>query len=137
MNTNGPMTVGAVAKRAGINVDTIRYYERRGLLAKPDRNLAGYRTFAEATVQRLCFIKRAQKLGFTLNEIQQLITLRVTPGTRCSAARRQAEMKLADFERRIRSLQEMHKALLELVSACAADRPADECSFLANLHSEE
>jgi MerR family transcriptional regulator, copper efflux regulator len=133
---NGAMTIGAAAKRAGVKIDTIRYYERRGLLAKPDRNLAGYRTFNETTVQRLRFIKRVQELGFTLNETKQLLTLRITPGTTCVDVRRKAEKKIADIGRKIRSLNAMQSALRELVSACTAEGPASECSLLATLGGE-
>jgi MerR family copper efflux transcriptional regulator len=133
---DGEITVGAVAKQAGVKIDTIRYYERRGLLAKPRRNVAGYRTFAKAAVQRLRFIRRAQELGFTLDEIKQLITMRATPGTGCADVRDQAERKIAEIDRKIRSLKAIRKALGELVSACSSDGPASECSFLANLEGD-
>jgi len=131
------ITVGSLAKRAGVSIDTIRYYERRGLLAKPARSLAGYRTYGGSTVQRLRFIRNAQALGFTLSEIEQLLTLHTAQGTTCDHVRYRAQLKLADIERKIRSLDAMKKALQQLVSACKADGPTTECSFLGSLSAEE
>jgi MerR family copper efflux transcriptional regulator len=127
------MTAGALAKEAGVNVDTIRYYERRGLLPRPPRTQSGYRTFTSASVDRLRFIKQAQALGFTLSEVNQLLALRVTPGMTCADVRKRAEAKMADIEQKIKSLYIMKRALRQLVSTCAADGPASKCSFLANL----
>ena len=131
------MTVGIAAKRAGVKIDTIRYYERRALLPKSPRTEAGYRTLTDETVQRLRFIKHAQALGFTLNEIKQLLALRLTPGKTCADVRSRAEAKTADIERKIRSLQVMKRALQQLVSACRSDGPATKCSFLENLSKED
>jgi MerR family transcriptional regulator, copper efflux regulator len=131
------MTVGIAARRAGVKIDTIRYYERRALLPKSPRTEAGYRTFTDETVQRLRFIKHAQALGFTLNEIKQLLALRFTPGRTCADVRSRAEAKTADIERKIRSLQVMKRALQQLVSACKSDGPASKCSFLENLNGED
>jgi MerR family copper efflux transcriptional regulator len=129
----GSMTVGALAKQAGVKIDTIRYYERRGLLPKPPRTDSGYRTFTPASVERLRFIRQAQALGFTLAEINQLLTLRLNPGTTCMDVRKRAEAKIADIEQKIQSLYGMKRALQRLVSSCAANGPANQCSFLANL----
>ena len=131
------MTVGTAARRAGVKIDTIRYYERRALLPKSPRTEAGYRTLTDETVQRLRFIKHALALGFTLNEIKQLLALRLTPGKTCADVRSYAEAKIADIERKIRSLQVMQRALQQLVSACDSDGPANECSFLENLNKED
>jgi MerR family copper efflux transcriptional regulator len=134
---NGTMTVGAAARRAGVKIDTIRYYERRALLPKSPRTEAGYRTLSDETVQRLRFIKHAQALGFTLNEIKELLALHLTPGKTCADVRSRAEAKTADIERKIRSLQVMKRALQQLVSACKSDGPASRCSFLENLNKED
>ena len=131
------MTVGTAARRAGVKIDTIRYYERRALLQRSPRTEAGYRTFTEETVQRVRFIKHAQALGFTLNEIKQLLALHLTPGKTCADVRSRTEAKIADIERKIRSLQDMNRALQQLVSACESDGPASECSFLENLNEED
>jgi MerR family mercuric resistance operon transcriptional regulator len=133
---NGTMTVGTVANRAEVKIDTIRYYERQGLLPKASRTRSGYRTFNEATVQRLRFIKNAQALGFTLKEVKQLLAMRVTGGSTCSDLRDCAESKVADIERKIESLQAMKRALQQLVSACTANGPASECSFFENLNTD-
>jgi MerR family transcriptional regulator, copper efflux regulator len=131
------MTVGTAARRAGVKIDTIPYYERRALLPKSPRTEAGYRTLTDETVQRLRFIKHTQALGFTLNEIKQLLALRLTPGKTCADVRSRAEAKTADIEQKIRSLQDMKRALQQLVSACDSDGPACKCSFLENLNKED
>jgi Hg(II)-responsive transcriptional regulator len=134
---NETMTVGTAARRAGVKIDTIRYYERRALLPKSPRTEAGYRTLTDETVQRLRFIKHAQALGFTLNEIKQLLALRLAPGKTCADVRSRAEAKTAAIERKIRSLQVMKRALQQLVSACESNGPVSECSFLENLNKED
>jgi MerR family copper efflux transcriptional regulator len=134
---NETMTVGTAARRAAVKIDTIRYYERRALLPRSPRTEAGYRTFTEETVQRVRFIKHAQALGFTLNEIKQLLALRLTPGKTCADVRSRTEAKIAGIERKIRSLQDMKRALQQLVSACKSDGPASKCSFLENLNEED
>ena len=131
---NRSMTVGALATQAGVKIDTIRYYERHGLLPKASRTNSGYRIFTSASVERLKFIKQAQALGFTLNEVKQLLALRVSPGMTCNDVRKRADAKLADIQYKIDSLHAMKRALQQLVSACEAVGPASECSFLANLH---
>ena len=127
------MTVGTLAKQAGVKIDTIRYYERHGLLPQSPRTNSGYRTFTDASVERLRFIKNAQALGFTLSEIKQLFTLRIRVGSTCTDVRNRAESKQADIEQKIRSLQAMKRALQQLVSACSTHGPASECSFFENL----
>jgi MerR family transcriptional regulator, copper efflux regulator len=91
------MTVGALARQAGVRIDTIRYYERRGLLPKPPRTNSGYRTFTFASVERLRFIKQAQNLGFTLMEISQLLAMRVSADTTCTDVRERAMVKIAGY----------------------------------------
>ena len=128
------MTVGALATQAGVKIDTIRYYERHGLLPKASRTNSGYRIFPHGSVERLRFIKQAQALGFTLKEVKQLVALRASPDTTCNDVRNRAEGKLADIQYKIDSLLAMKRALQQLVSGCEAVGPASECSFLANLH---
>lgn len=131
------MTAGNVAKQARIKIDTIRYYERRGLLPRSPRSAAGYRILTEATIQRLRFIKHAKGLGFTLREVKQLLDLRVTAAATCADVRQKAEAKVSDMEDKIRSLQAMKRALRQLVAACTADGLARECSFLTNLNRDD
>jgi len=128
------MTVGTLARQAGVKIDTIRYYERHGLLPKASRTNSGYRVFTHVSVDRLKFIKEAQALGFTLNEVKQLLALRVSPGMTCNDVRERAEAKVADIQYKVDSLLAMTRALQQLVSACEAVGPASECSFLTNLH---
>ena len=128
----GSMTVGTLARPAGVKIDTIRYYERRGLLPKPARTDSGYRTFTSASLERVRFIRQAQALGFTLMEVNQLLALRLSPGKTCTDVRKQSEAKM-DIDEKIQSLYKMKEALQRLVSSCAADGSASECSFLANL----
>jgi Hg(II)-responsive transcriptional regulator len=123
-------TIGQVASAADVNIQTIRYYERRGLFPNPRRTPSGYRQYAEEAVPRLRFIKHAQDLGFTLQEIQELLGLRVRHGAACDAVERKARQKIEVVQRRIRDLQRMKRTLERLAAACAARRPTDECPIL-------
>jgi MerR family transcriptional regulator, mercuric resistance operon regulatory protein len=109
------LTIGAFAKAAGVNVETVRYYQRRGLLCEPPKPRQGYRTYTPETVERLRFIKRAQELGFTLSEIKNLLSL---GDGHCSEARDLAEHKLSMIRGRIHDLKAMEHVLMELVHAC-------------------
>ena len=130
-------TIGEVAKRAGVNIDTLRYYERRRLVEKPPRSSANYRRYPEDTVQRVRFIKRAQELGFSLEEIRELLSLRAAPKTRCADVRQRAEEKIQDIEEKVRVLRRMKKALGKLVSECRSDGPVTECPILEALDTEK
>ncbi len=85
------LTIGQLARRADVGVETVRFYQRKGLLAEPDRRPSGYRQYDEAIVDRLRFIKRAKELGFTLNEIKELLSLRLDPSTTCADVKNRAE----------------------------------------------
>jgi Hg(II)-responsive transcriptional regulator len=127
------LTIGQVAQAADVNIQTIRYYERRGLFAAPRRTPAGYRQYAEDAVSRLRFIKHAQELGFSLNEIQDLLGLRVRHGAACDALERRTRQKIALVEQKIRDLQRLRRTLDRLAAACAARRPTDDCPILEAL----
>src|SRR5438094_8050761 len=101
------LTIGHLARKAGINLETVRYYERRGLLPKPPRNTSGYRMFPSEAARRLRFIQRAKQLGFSLREIQELLSLRVAPPTKSIEIRARAEAKISDIEAKIKSLESM------------------------------
>ena len=133
------LTIGRIAAQADVNIETIRYYERRGLLPDPRRNESGYRQYDPESVTRLRFIKEAQALGFSLEEIQGLLALRVDKETTCADVRRRAERKAADIEAKISTLQQMHDALQEMIAACAEGGPSGECPFLETLerHAQE
>jgi MerR family mercuric resistance operon transcriptional regulator len=124
------MTTGQLAKAAGVNIETIRYYERRGLIPRPGRRESGYREYPEETVKRIRFIKHAKELGFSLKEIGDLLSLRVDPETPCSEVRQRAQMKLSDIENKIAVLRKMKKALKELTDACSGKGPASQCPIL-------
>jgi len=128
------MTVGRVAKRAGVNVETLRYYERRRLLPIPPRSAGNYRLYSEETVRRLRFIKRAHDLGFTLEEIRELLALRAAPRARCATVRRQAEEKVKDIEEKMETLKGMRTALRQLIAACAGQGSVSECPILDALN---
>ena len=119
-----PLTRGKLATEGGVKAETVRYYERRGLLAKPPRTPAGYRLFDAEALRRLHFIKRAQALGFSLKEVKELLALRVRPGVSCADVRRRAEAKIADINERLRGLRAMKKVLVRITAACAGRLPA-------------
>ena len=137
MDTMGQIRNGLrtseVAAQAAVNVETIRFYERRGLLPKPPRTASGYRTFSPEMVPRIRFIKRAQDLGFSLKEIKELLSLRANPNTTCSDVRRRAEEKLLDIERRIRDLRRMGKTLARLAANCPGRGDTASCPILESL----
>lgn len=131
------LKVGEVAKQAGVNLQTVRYYERRGLLPRPPRTGSNYRAYPEDAVRRVQFIKRAQELGFTLQEINELLSLRAAPQTRCADVRRRAQTKLRDIDDRVRTLQAMRKALTKLIGECSGKGPVTQCPILEALDSED
>jgi len=124
-------TISSLAQAAGVNVETIRFYQRRGLLAEPDKPLGGIRRYGEAEVARVLFIKAAQRIGFTLDEIAQLLHL--DDGTQCKEARAIAEHKLADVRQRLQDLQRIEAALAQLVDRCASRRGQVSCPLIAAL----
>lgn len=124
------LTIGKVAKQSGVGIETIRFYEREGVIPKPSRTEAGYRLYGGDIVKRLHFIKRAQELGFSLKEIAQLIALRVTPKSNCGEVRKRALAKLDDINQKIADLQRMQKMLHEVTAACVASRPIEDCPIL-------
>jgi Cu(I)-responsive transcriptional regulator len=129
------LTTGGLARRGGVNLETIRYYERRGLLPKPPRTVSGYRAFAPDAVRSLRFVKRAQALGFSLKEIKELLSLRAAPRARSADVRAQVRRKIDDIERKLRSLAAMKKALLKLVDECSGRGPVSECPILESVSS--
>jgi MerR family mercuric resistance operon transcriptional regulator len=129
-----PLTIGQLAKRVNVNIETIRYYERRGLLPAPPRNQSGHRQYSDEAVQRSDFIKRAQSLGFSLNEISELLTLRVEPGKTCGDVKARVEAKRADVEKRIAELKRMREALARLSKRCTGRGPVSRCPILEELY---
>ena len=121
----------AIARQAGVGVETIRYYEREGLITRPPRAGFGYREYPPSTAERLKFIRRAKDLGFSLKDIKELLALRLDPGTTCKDIRRRAEAKVMDMDERIRSLKQMRRALKRLADACGSEvGRISECPIL-------
>src|SRR5216684_6276113 len=114
-----PLTISQVATAADVNVQTIRYYERRGLVPTPRRTPSGYRQYTDDAVARLRFIKHAQELGFSLQEIQELLGLRVRHGAACDVVEQKTRQKIELVQERIRDLQRMKRTLERLAAACA------------------
>ena len=131
------MRIGKVAKQVGITVETIRFYEKRGLIEPPRRNESGYRDYPEDVVQLVSFIKRAKELGFSLKEIKNLMSLRFTPGTTCSEVKKQTIEKIADIDRKVDDLLKIKGALTELVSVCPGQGPLNHCTIMEALESKK
>lgn len=127
------MTIGKVARFAGVGVETIRFYEREGLIEQPVRFGSGYRQYSAGAVSRIRFILKAKELGFTLKEIRELLELRIDPAASCGDVREQAQTKIADIDRKIRTLRRMKKALAKLTAACDGKAPVSECPILEAL----
>lgn len=131
------MRIGEVAQQSEIGIETIRYYEREGLLAEPKRRPSGYRQYDETVVSRLQFIRRAKELGFTLAEIKELLGLWFEANTRCEHVRERAELKITDIEDKIRSLQKMKRSLKKVISECASKDSIDNCPLLEGIDKFE
>ena len=127
------MTIGKLAKRAGVGVETIRFYERKGLIPEPPRRESGYREYNDETVVRIRFIRGAKNLGFTLKEIDGLLSIRVDPESPCQDVNRRIEAKIGDIDERIQMLERMRATLIRLSSECQGEGPASECPTLEAL----
>lgn len=130
------LTIGQLAREAGIGIETVRFYERRGLIEDPPRRESGYRQYPPESVARLRFIRRAKELGFSLDEIGDLLVLRSRPGENRDRVRAKARAKIEDIERRIADLTRMKTTLTELADACACRRDSDDCPILEALDGE-
>jgi MerR family transcriptional regulator, mercuric resistance operon regulatory protein len=130
------MRSSQVAAEAGVNVQTLRYYERRGLLAEPQRLPSGYRAYGSDAVRRVRFVKRAQQLGFSLEEIDGLLELAAGGPRSCETARAVAADKLAELDEKISSLTVMRASLLQLIATCERPPRLRECPLLEALGSE-
>lgn len=130
------LQIGIVAKRARVNVQTIRYYERRGLVSPEDHRESGYRLYSGEAVKKIRFIKNAQELGFTLGEIMGLLKLQVSHRSKCGEVKRKAEVRLNDVRSKLDSLKAIEKALIELVDACRSRAATDPCPILKSLESD-
>jgi len=129
------MTIGQLAKKCNVNIETVRYYERRGLIPAASRRESGYRQFSDDTVKRIQFIKHSQEVGFTLKEISELLSLRVDPKTTCADIMRRTEGKISEVEKKIQALSRIKKALIKLRSTCSGRGPTSECPILEALET--
>jgi Hg(II)-responsive transcriptional regulator len=129
------LTIGQLAKQAHVNRETVRYYERRRLISRPPRSISGYRVFSDDAVRRLRFIRHAKMLGFSLNEIRELLALRVDSIDACDRVRVRTQAKLPDIDNKIRSLRRMKAALTRLVGACERRGKTNDCPILDSLEA--
>jgi MerR family copper efflux transcriptional regulator len=132
-----PLKTGELARRAGVNVETLRFYERKGLLPEPPRRASGYREYNEADVRRVRFIRRAQGLGFTLAEVRNLLALRVERGTTADDVKHRAKRKIADVRRKIAELAAIERALVGLTASCNGKGPTGDCPILHHMEGDE
>lgn len=129
------MRPSEVAARAGVNPQTLRYYERRGLLPTPPRTPAGYRAYPAGTVRVIRFVKRAQELGFSLDEINRLLHLAHNGPAACHTVRALAQTKVAELDAKIADLRRMRRSLARLTDTCAQAHPDTECPLLDAIHT--
>ena len=129
------LTIGAVAKQANVRIETLRYYERQGLVARPPRSRSNYRLYPADTVRRVDALRTEQQR--LLQEITELLTLRAEPTARCADVRACAVAKIHNIDDKMRALQAMNTALVKLVEACAEDSPITDCPILESLDTEE
>ena len=128
------LSIGELAKQANVNIETIRYYERRGLLPDPPRNKSGHRQYSSEALKRTDFIKRCQALGFSLNEIAEILELRVTPESSCADMKSRVGEKLTEVDLKIRELALIRDALSRLLKKCTGKGPIGSCPILEELY---
>ncbi len=133
------MQIGELASKCGVRIDTVRYYEKQKLLVPSGRTEGGYRIYSKVALRELRFILRAKSLGFTLKEIQELLTLKIDRENQpCSSVKELAEVKLKDIEEKLTELGRMHNALTAITDACCGgEEPATACSILDALDKED
>jgi len=135
------LNIGQVAKETQVNIDTIRYYEKLGLLPIPNRNSSGYRQYSKNTILRLKFIKHGQELGFSLKEIKELLDLRTSSNTftlqQCEDVQKKATLKLKEIENKINTLLKMKTVIQDLICACVEREDSEECPILRALEDDD
>jgi len=130
------LTIGQLAGQTSVGVETIRFYERKGLIPEPPRTAAGYRQYSDESVKQVSFIRHAKELGFSLKEIQELLSLRASPGTQCADVRSKAEVKVGEIDQKIATLNNMKSALSKLIVQCSGSAPASACPIMEALDTE-
>ncbi len=133
MNTLKPLTIGALAKQANVNKETIRYYQKQGLIIEPQKPLNGFRHYPASTIERLLFIKRAQQLGFSLKEIKQLLLL---GEKNCQDVQQLAKAKRDKIEQQIKSLQQINSVLNDMINQCDNNNDTDDCRLISALSKQ-
>ena len=129
------MTIGEVAKAAGVGVETVRFYERKRLLATPKRPHSGFRQYDGEAAQRIRFIRHAQDLGFSLAEVKQLLELRLDPRRSCADVKGEAEAKIEEINEKLTSLRRMRQALIKITHSCSGEGPTSACPILDAIDS--
>jgi len=127
---NKPLTIGFLAKAADVNIETVRYYQRIGLISEPDKPSQGYRIYPKETLERIKFIKRAQQLGFSLQEIDELLDL---GEGHCDDVRLRAEQKRTQIDNQIKDLNRLRSSLSELINSCQQNTKANHCAIVETL----
>lgn len=130
------LTIGQVAKQTGVTVETVRFYEKQGLIDSPQRSESGYRQYPRETIARVRFIQNAKDVGFTLKDISALLALRQEPGTSCDDIRLQATRKIEEVDQKIRDLQRIRSALASMIVKCHSGGPLSQCPILEELEEE-
>ncbi len=130
------LTIGQIAKQAAVGIETVRFYERKGLLEKPKRNTSGYRQYSLEAVSRIRFVKRAQEVGFSLAEIKGLLSLRLDSSKKCEDIKACALAKINEIEGKIEDLNRMKNALLDLAKACDSNSDIIECPILRGFEGD-
>lgn len=130
-------TIGQLSRLSGAGVETIRYYEREGLISEPPRRASGYRQYPEDTLSRLRFIRHAKALGFSLRDIKELLELRVAPGITCADIRKRVEEKIADVRTKLDMLRQIEQALVKLTATCQGRGPISNCPILDALEEQD
>ena len=131
------LTIGKLAKKAAVSIDSIRFYERRGLLTEPMRTESNYRVYSVEAVEQLRFIKKAQTLGFSLNEIREFLTLQHDPNASKADVKAKTKEKINDIREKIQDLTRILKALEQLDEACDGQGPIEDCPILAALANDD
>ena len=131
------LNIGQLAQRTGVTVETVRFYEKRGLIAAPQRSDSGYRQYTPETVKRVRFIQRAKEVGFTLKNIGELLALRQKPGTSCADIKLRGTQKIEEVDQKIRDLKRIRDALGRMIMRCSGSGALSECPILEELELDE
>jgi MerR family copper efflux transcriptional regulator len=134
-DSSEPLTIGKVAARAGVGVETIRFYERKGLIRRPTTRTRGFRRYSLDAVERVTFIRGAKELGFSLREVRDLLSIRDERGATCADMRERAEAKIVDVDARIANLKRMRKSLAALMHTCDGTAPVAKCPIVVSLRA--